>query len=164
MSHPPVDIPGPRKRKPVPINPLNAEVERLENAAARKKARLELNSGKKVLVAKAKKTGHKETIPAKLSRAQHQPSIEVVEDADEIQLQQRIPPNNPKNILESDDDELDGMATSSNGSNMNQRQVPSEVDDDNPPPLLETEDDEDDDDEEDIEIVAESAEAELHES
>lgn len=164
MSHPPVDTLGPRKRKAVPINPLNAEAERLENVAARKKARLALNSGKKVLVAKAKNTGHNETLPAKLSnRAQRQPSIEEVEDADDIRSRQRIPPNNPKNIIESDDDEPDGMAMSSKGSNKNKRNLPSEIDDDIPPPLLETEDDDDDDDE-DIEPPTESAEAELRES
>ena len=57
MSHPPVDILGPCKWKPVPINPLNAETEQLKNGAAQKKARLELNSGKNELVSKAKNTG-----------------------------------------------------------------------------------------------------------
>lgn len=161
MSHPPEDILGPRKRKPVPVDPLNAEAERLDIAAARKKARLELDQAKKVLVAKAKNTGNKETVPAKpTNRAQRQPSIEVVEDADEVQSRQRIPPKNPKNILESDDDEPeddepDHMATSSKRSNMNKkRYVPSDVDD----TIRDTEDD-------DIpESPEESAEAELRES
>jgi hypothetical protein len=140
----------------------------LENVAAQKKARLELNSGKKVLIAKAKNIGHKETIPAKLSNcAQRQPSIKVVENADEVRSWQRIPPNNPNNILESDDDEPDGMAISSKGSNINKRHILSEIKNKNQPPLLNTEDDEDNKENvEDIEIIespAESADTELHE-
>ena len=76
-------------------DPDNIEVACLATQAAKKKAKLsKLNSFKK------KVTNQKSGL-----KSNHQPSIEEVEDVNNTQ--QRVFPRNPKNILESSDDDGD---------------------------------------------------------
>ena len=73
-------------------DPDNTELARLATQAARKKAKMSKSN-----VLEKEPTNQKSG-----SKSNHQPSIEEVEDVDNTR--QRILPRDPKNVMESDDD------------------------------------------------------------
>ena len=88
-------VAGSRKRKQAfSLNdPDNTELARLATQAARKKAKMSKSN-----VLEKEPTNQKSG-----SKSNHQPSIEEVEDVDNTR--QRILPQDPKNVMESDDDD-----------------------------------------------------------
>jgi hypothetical protein len=93
-------VAGNRKRKQAfSLNdPDNIEVARLATQAAKKKTKLS-----KPKLSKKETTTNKKSGP-KINR---QPSVEEVEDEDTENTRHRVFPRNPKNILESDDDDIE---------------------------------------------------------
>lgn len=87
-----------RKRKPAPVDPDNAEVARLQRNAERKQARL-------AQAAKTAAPSSTENNEAPKTKARtRQPSIEVIEDEDNIRASRKEKAKGVRHIIESSDD------------------------------------------------------------
>lgn len=149
------DLLGPRKRKPVPVDPENSEAIRLEQIRNRKKQRLaaadtEANPAPlKAPTTATTGSAKRANAPSTSRRA----SVEVVEDEDDVRSFQRPKPKKSTTIIESDDDDIDEIpATVSRPTDRRKTQSSQPADESS---------ESSDDEAEIIEQPQESAEAEL---
>jgi hypothetical protein len=110
-SSPPELISGPRKRKAPPVDPDNSETVRLELISQNKKKRIAKKDPRdaKSVGKTAKRTVNQPVVVTKpVEKITRRASVEVVVDVDDIQPAiNRVQPRNPKNIIESDQDDQD---------------------------------------------------------